>query len=73
MVADGESDLIGKEVASGEFEGESVGHFFDDELGFVIIVGLVEDLAGADAALFGAVIFDVGNLAGFVTPGVVDE
>ncbi len=58
---------------SGEAKCESVGHFFNDEFGFLIVVGLVKHLSGADTVVFGTIVFDIGNATRFITPSVVDK
>lgn len=73
IVINDEIEVIGEIMFADKVEGEIFGHFFNDNEGFGKVIWARKNLARAEAFGGGAMLFDVRNGDGFVTPSMIDE
>lgn len=73
VITDGQYDLVGDKAFIDKNQHKQVCHFPDNEFRLFIIIGTMEDLAGAQAAAFWLICFDIRNRCRLPAPAVADQ
>ena len=73
VIAYRQGELVCDQALFQEVQGDGLRHLPNDPSGLLVVVGALQDLAGADAVGLWPVGLDVLYPAGFPAPGVVDE
>ena len=73
VVAHRQRELVGDQALFQEVQGDGLRHLPHHPSGLLVIIGALQDLAGADAVGLRPVRLDVSHPAGLPAPGVVDE
>jgi len=73
VVAHCQGELVGDQTLLQKVQSDSLRHLPRDPSGLLVVVGALQDLAGADTVGLRPVRLDVSHPAGLPAPGVVDE